>query len=60
MGLVPDSENEALIHQLLAERAQLQARIADLTVEIECASQYQPINTVRLTRPAPWGLPWTS
>ena len=58
MGQIPDAANETLISQLLAERAQLQARITDLTVELECAQQYHPAltpaNFGRLTAGVPW------
>jgi hypothetical protein len=40
MRLVSDSENETRIHTLLAERSQLQSRLHELTVELECARQY--------------------
>lgn len=40
-----EAETQTVLHGLLAERAQLQARIYQLTVEIELARQ--------MTRPAP-------
>lgn len=59
MGLVPDSDNETRISQLLAERAQLQARVHELTVELECAGQYHPAALQQQPGTAPWALQWT-